>query len=229
MPAHSHRRVLLRVDVPATAAIGTHTLAVVFRSRQIKSDGNLRYQPAVASLMAAGVRNPDGSGLVLRGQAVTRSVSVQWISLRDVWSSSDHLGAIEDWLFHPTVVAHVQVRNTGNTFFNIIRGDTTFSTKFAAGSSGTSVAAPTYTILPNSVRTLARGDAQTRIYYNDSTHLPVTSTPFLIIPWHLIIVVVVLISMVVAWRVVRRRRHGGGRRSGKVAAPSPWISPGSGI
>ena len=68
MPAHSHRRVLLRVDVPATAAIGTHTLAVVFRSRQIKSDGNLRYQPAVASLMAAGVQNPDGSGLVLRGR-----------------------------------------------------------------------------------------------------------------------------------------------------------------
>ncbi|HEV8154537.1 MAG TPA: hypothetical protein VGP67_03325 [Gaiellales bacterium] len=239
MPAHSHRRVVLRVDVPATVAIGTHTLAVVFRSRQIKSDGNLRYQPAVASLMAAGVRNPDGSGLVLRGQAVTRSVSVQWISLRDVWSSSDHLGAIGDWLFHPTVVAHVQVRNTGNTFFNIIRGDTTFSTKFAAGSSGTSVAAPTYTILPNSVRTLdmpwkgapflARGDAQTRIYYNDSTHLPVTSTPFLIIPWHLIIVVVVLISMIVAWRVARRRGHGGGRKSGKVAAPSPWISSGSGI
>jgi hypothetical protein len=70
-----------------------------------------------------------------------------------VWSSSDHLGAIGDWLFHPTVVAHVQVRNTGNTFFN----------------------------------------------------------------------------MVVAWRVVRRRRRGGGRRSGKVAAPSPWMSSGSGI
>jgi hypothetical protein len=176
---------------------------------------------------------------VLRGQAVTRSVSVQWISLRDVWSSSDHLGAVEDWLFHPTVVAHVQVRNTGNTFFNIIKGNTTFSTRFAAGSSGTSVAAPTYTILPNSVRTLdmpwkgapfmARGDAQTRIYYNDSTHLPVTSTPFLIIPWHLITVVAVLLGMVVAWRVVRRRRHGGGRRSGKVSAPSPWVSSGSGI
>ena len=42
---------LLRVDVPATAAIGTHTLAVVFRSRQIKSDGNLRYQPAVPHLI----------------------------------------------------------------------------------------------------------------------------------------------------------------------------------
>ena len=239
MPAHSHRRVLLRVDVPATAAIGTHTLAVVFRSRQIKSDGNLRYQPAVASLMAAGVRNPDGTGLVLRGQAVTKSVSVRWISLRDVWSSSDHLGAIGDWLFHPTVVAHVQVRNTGNTFFNIIRGDTRFGTKFAAGSSGTSVAAPTYTILPNSVRTLdmpwkgapslAKGDAQTRIYYNDSTHLPVSSAPFLIIPWHLIMVVVVLMSMIVMWRVVRRRRRGGGRRSGKAAAPSPWMSSGSGI
>ncbi|HEX5196884.1 MAG TPA: hypothetical protein VFW26_06735 [Gaiellales bacterium] len=26
----------------------------------------------------------------------------------------------------------MQVRNTGNTFFNIIKGDTTFSTKFAA-------------------------------------------------------------------------------------------------
>jgi hypothetical protein len=137
------------------------------------------------------------------------------------------------------VVAHVQVRNTGNTFFNIIKGDTTFSTKFAAGSQGTSVAAPTYTILPNSVRTLdmpwkgapflARGDAQTRIYYNDSAHLPVTSTPFLIIPWHLIIVVAVLMSMIVSWRVVRRRRHGGGRRSGKAAAPSPWASSGSGI
>jgi len=239
MPAHSHRQVLLRVDVPATAAIGTHTLAVVFRSRQVKSDGNLRYQPAVASLMAAGVQNPDGTGLVLRGQAVTRSVSVQWISLRNVWSASDHLGAIGDWLFHPTVVAHVQVRNTGNTFFNIIKGDTTFTTKFAAGSRGTTVAAPTYTILPNSVRTLdmpwkgapflARGDAETRIYYNDSTHLPVTSTPFLIIPWHLIIVVLVLMSMIISWRVVRRRRHGGGRRSGKAAAPSPWASSGSGI
>src|SRR6478672_9621884 len=100
MPAHSHRQVLLRVDVPATAAIGTHTLAVVFRSRQVKSDGNLRYQPAVASLMAAGVQNADGSGLVLRGQAVTRSVSVQWISLRNVWSASDNIGEIGDWLNH---------------------------------------------------------------------------------------------------------------------------------
>src|SRR6478736_5993828 len=110
MTAHSHRQVQLRVDVPATAAIGTHTLAVVFRSRQVKSDGNLRYQPAVASLMAAGVQHPDGTGLVLRGQAVTKSVSVRWISLRDVWSSSDHLGAIGDWLFHPRVVARVEVR-----------------------------------------------------------------------------------------------------------------------
>jgi hypothetical protein len=76
---------------------------------------------------------------------------------------------------------------------------------------------------------MARGDAQTRIYYNDSTHLPVTSTPFLIIPWHLIIVVVVLMSMLVMWRVVRRRRRGGERRSGKVTAPSPWMSSGSGI
>lgn len=65
--------------------------------------------------------------------------------------------------------------------------------------------------------------------YNDSTHLPVTSTPFLIIPWHLIIVVLVLMSMIISWRVVRRRRHGGGRRSAKATAPSPWASSGSGI
>jgi hypothetical protein len=131
MPAHSHRQVLLRVDVPATAAIGTHTLAVVFRSRQVKSDGNLRYQPAVASLMAAGVQNLDGTGLVLRGQAVTRSVSVQWISLRNVWSASDHLVRSVTGCSIPRWSRTLQVRNTGSTFFNIIKGDTAFTTKFA--------------------------------------------------------------------------------------------------
>src|SRR5437588_179945 len=85
----------------------------------IYNKGNVEYRPAVASLMAAGVENRDGTGLVLRGQVLTRSVSVHWISLKDVWHSSDKLGAAMDWLVHPTVTADVEVRNTGNTFFNI--------------------------------------------------------------------------------------------------------------
>src|SRR4051795_9098288 len=71
MPAHSHRRVVLTVNVPHDAAIGTHTLAVLFRSRQVSSSGNVQYRPAVASLLAAGVENADGTGLVLRGHVVT--------------------------------------------------------------------------------------------------------------------------------------------------------------
>jgi len=238
MPAHSHGRVVLTVDVPHDAAIGTHTLAVLFRSRQVKASGNVQYRPAVASLMAAGVENADGTGLVLRGQVVTRSVAVHWISLKDVWHSSDKVGAAIDWLAHPTVTANVEVRNTGNTFFNIIKGGTDFTTTFAAGSRGYHVAAPTYTILPNSVRTLtmtwghapllAKGTAETRIYYNTSSHLPVETTPFMIIPWHLIIVVSVLLAVVVLVWGRRRARRGGGRRR-KASAPSPWLSPGAGV
>ena len=52
MPGHGHRQVQLSMTVPRDAAIGTHTLAIVFRSRELKSDGNVKYQPAVASLMA---------------------------------------------------------------------------------------------------------------------------------------------------------------------------------
>jgi hypothetical protein len=241
MPAHSHRRVLLTVDVPHDAAIGTHTLAVVFRSREVKSNGNVQYRPAVASLMAAGVENADGTGLVLRGQVVTRSVAVHWISLKDVWHSSDKVGAAVDWLVHPTVTANVEVRNTGNTFFNIIKGGTDFTTTFAAGDRTHRVAAPTYTILPNSVRTLtmswdhaplfARGSAETRIYYNATSHLPVETTPFMIIPWHLIIVVSLVLAVLVLWAVRRRARRGGGRRMRrqKASAPSPWLSPGAGV
>ncbi len=238
MAGHSHRRVMLTVNVPGDAAIGTHTLAVVFRSRQVKSNGNVEYRPAVASLMAAGVENPDGTGLVLRGQVVTRSVSVHWISLKDVWHASDKVGAAVDWLVHPTVTANVEVRNTGNTFFNIIKGGTDFTTTFAAGDRSREVAAPTYTILPNSVRTLtmtwsgapllARGSAQTRIYYNTTSHLPVESTPFMIIPWHLIIVLAVVFAIVLLWAVRRRARRGGGRRR-RASAPSPWLSPGAGV
>jgi hypothetical protein len=240
MRGHSHRQVTLTVNVPSDAAIGTHTLAVVFRSRDVKASGNVRYQPAVASLMAAGVENRDGTGLVLRGRVVTRSVDVSWIGLHGVWNSSDRLGAAVDWLIHPTVTAHVEVRNTGNTFFNIIKGGTDFTTSFAAGSRGDSVTAPTYTILPNSVRTLtrtwkhaplfAKGSAETRIYYNDSSHLPVVATPFMIIPWHLIIVVAVLLGMVVAWRARRRHRScRSRRRRQESSAPSPWLAPGSGV
>jgi hypothetical protein len=240
MPAQSHRRVVLTVNVPSDAAIGTHTLAVVFRSRQVKSEGNIQYRPAVASLMAAGVENRDGTGLVLRGQVLTRSVSVHWISLGDVWHSSDKIGAAVDWLVHPTVTANVEVRNTGNTFFNIIKGGTDFTTTFAAGDRSHQVAAPTYTILPNSVRTLtmtwdhapflAKGSAETRIYYNKTSHLPVETSPFVIIPWHLIIVLGFLFGIVALLMLRRRVKRGGGRRRKQVSsAPSPWLSPGAGV
>jgi hypothetical protein len=239
VPAHTRREVRLQLDVPQTAAIGTHTLAVVFRSHQTNTDGTVEYRPAVASLMAAGVQNPDGSGLVLRGRAVTRSVDVSWISLHDVWYASDHTGALMDWLFHPTVTANIEVQNTGNTFFNIIKGGTAFTTKFAMGDRGQLVPAPTYTILPDSVRTvkmswtgapvLARGSAATRIYYNDTAYLPVQTASYTIIPWHLITVVGVVVALLVLWRVVRRRRRHGRRRSGTVSAPSPWMSQGTGM
>ena len=231
MAPHGHGQVHLTVRVPNDAALGTHTLAVVFRSRQVRTDGNVRYRPAVASLMAAGIENRDGTGLLLRGAVITRSVDVSWPSLHSIWSSSDHVAAAIDWLIHPNVIAHVEVRNTGNTFFNIIKGGTDFSTDFALGARSGHATAPTYTILPNSVRTLtmrwtgppafAKGSAETRIYYNDRAHLPVATTPFMIIPWHLIIVVGVLLAMIVVWRIVRRR----GRRPRRegVAAPSPWL------
>jgi hypothetical protein len=239
LPGHSHQQVQLSMTVPRDAAIGTHTLAVVFRSRQLKSDGNVRYQPAVASLMAAGVENADGTGLVLKGDVVTRSVDVNWISLHDVWSANDHVGAAVDWLIHPTVTAHVEIRNEGNAFFNVIKGGTAFSTTMALGGSGGRVAAPTYTILPDSVRTVdmtwknaplfARGNAETRIYYNDSAHLPLGVTPFTIIPWHLVTLVGVLLALFVLWRIVRRRPHRGRRVRATSSAPSPWMSPGTGV
>ncbi len=239
MPGHSHKQVQLSVTVPRDAAIGTHTLAIVFRSRELKSDGNVKYQPAVASLMAAGIENPDGTGLVLKGDVVTRSVDVNWISLHDVWAANDHVGAAVDWLIHPTVTAHVEIRNEGNTFFNVIKGGTAFTTTMALGGSGGRVAAPTYTILPDSVRTFdmtwkdaplfGRGNAETRIYYNDSAHLPVGVTPFTIIPWHLITVVGVVLALFVLWRIVRRRRHPGRRVRTTSSAPSPWMAPGTGV
>jgi hypothetical protein len=239
LAAHSHRQVRLTVSVPRDAAIGTHTLAVIFRSRQARSDGNVKYQPAVASLMAATVENADGTGLVLKGSAITRSVDVNWLSLHDVATANDHLGAAIDWLIHPSVTAHLEIRNEGNTFFNVIKGGTAFTTRVSLGGGGGRVAAPTYTILPDSVRTVdmtwknaplfARGSAETRIYYNDSAHLSPTVTPFMIIPWHLITVAGVLLAFLVLWRMVRRRRHGAGRARSTASASSPWLSPGTGI
>jgi hypothetical protein len=240
LPGHSHQQVQLSMTVPRDAAIGTHTLAIVFRSREVKSDGNVKYRPAVASLMAAAVENADGTGLVLKGDAITRSVDVNWISLHDVWTANDHVGAAVDWLIHPSVTAHVEIRNEGNTFFNVIKGGTAFTTSASLGGSGGRVAAPTYTILPDSVRTVdmtwkdaplfARGSAETRIYYNDAAHLPVVVTPFTIIPWHLITVGGVLLALFLLWRIVRRRRHGGRRRVRSTStATSPWLSPGTGV
>src|SRR5262249_41248397 len=50
IPGHSERTLGLTIVVPKDAPLGTHTLAVVFRSRTIQtSSGGLRYQPAVAS------------------------------------------------------------------------------------------------------------------------------------------------------------------------------------
>jgi hypothetical protein len=71
----------------------------------------------------------------------------------------------------------------------------------------------------------AKGSAHTRIYYNDRAYLPVATTPFMIIPWHLIIVVGLLLAMVILWRIVRRRRR---PRRERVAAPSPWLSASDG-
>ena len=75
----------------------------------------------------------------------------------------------------------------------------------------------------------ARGNAETRIYYNDSAYLPVGVTPFMIIPWHLITVVGALLALFVLWRIVRRRRHGGRRVRVTSTAPSPWMAPGTGV
>jgi hypothetical protein len=239
LAGHSHRQVQLSMTVPRDAAIGTHTLAIVFRSRELKSDGNVKYQHAVASLLAAGVENADGTGLVLKGDVVTRSVDVNWISLHDVWSANDHVAAAVDWLIHPTVTAHVEIRNEGNTFFNVIKGGTAFTTTMALGGSGERVAAPTYTILPDSVRTVdmtwkdaplfARANAETRIYYNDAAHLPLGVTPFTIIPWHLIMIVGAPLALFVLWRIVRRRPHRGRRVRAASSSSSPWMSPGTGV
>ena len=117
----------------------------------------------------------------MKGAAKIASVDVSWLSLSDVIHSSDKLGAIGDWLFRPTVTAHVEVQNQGNTFFNILHGGTTFATNFGLPSGGKTIKAPTYTILPDSTRTIdaswtpgpvvASGTADVKLYYNDTSAL----------------------------------------------------------
>ena len=233
VPPNSRFRVALTIRVPKDAALGTHTLAVIFRSRDVstKPGSNVKYRPAVASLLAAGVANPDGSGLVLKGAAKIASVDVSWLSLSDVIHSPDKLGALGDWLFRPTVTAHVEVQNEGNTFFNILRGGTTFDTTFGVPSGGATVKAPTYTILPDSTRTIdaswtpgpvvGSGTTDVKLYYNDTSALTAPQAKFVVVPWHLILTILVLFLLLFGTRMLRRSRR---RRKVTAPAESPWIT-----
>src|SRR4029078_7535514 len=71
VPANARFRVTLTIHVPKDAALGTHTLAVIFRSRDIstKPGSNVKYRPAVASLLAAGVDHPAGRRQGTKGNA----------------------------------------------------------------------------------------------------------------------------------------------------------------
>ncbi|HUZ84613.1 MAG TPA: hypothetical protein VMU66_07955 [Gaiellales bacterium] len=226
IPAHGERAVSLVIRVPRTAALGTHTLAVVFRSRVVSTAASgVRYRSAVASLMAAGVASADGAGLVMRGQAVLRSVSVSWPSLLSVRSPGDLWNA----LFHPTVAVQVGVENTGNTFFNVLRRSiVTFAPGgVSLGGSSAAVAAPSYTILPKSIRWIDAGwsnapfvgtaTVETRLYYNHTSALALTSPATVtIIPWNLLIVAGALLPALLSWagaRSIRRRRRSGGRQT----------------
>ena len=229
VPANARFRVTLTIHVPKDAALGTHALAVIFRSRDIstKPGSNVKYRPAVASLLAAGVANPDGSGLVMKGAAKIASVDVSWLSLSDVIDLSDKLGAIGDWLFRPTVTAHVEVQNQGNTFFNILHGGTTFATTLdcpAGDDQGADLHDP-----PDSTRTIdaswtpgpvvASGTADVKLYYRHQ-RADGTAGEVRLVPWHLILTVVTVLLLLVGARMLRRQR-----RRRKVSAPveSPWI------
>jgi hypothetical protein len=238
VPANTRFRVTLTIKVPKDAALGTHTLAVIFRSRDVhtKPGTNVKYQPAVASLLAAGVTNPDGSGLVMKGAAKVASVDVNWLSLSEVVHSSDKLGALGDWLFRPSVTAHVEVQNQGNTFFNVLRGGTTFSTSFAVPGGGAFVKAPTYTILPDSTRTIdatwpsgpfvASGSADVKLYYNDTSALTASPASYVIVPWHLVLTVLAIVLLLFGGRMLRRSRR---RRKVTAPAESPWITTKAGV
>jgi hypothetical protein len=215
VPAHSSRALDVTVKVPKGVAPGTHTLAVVFRSRATTtSSSGVKYQPAVASLLAAGVTAADGSGLVFKAVAVPQSVDVHWKSLTSVRSPSD----LWDALFNPTVTAQVAVINRGNTFFNVLHGTTSFSSGLALGGSSSDVKAPHYTILPGSVRYIQAAwsgapfigmtHLQTHLFYNDTSALSFSSPKnVLIIPWNLLIVLALLVMVVLVSRLVWARRR----------------------
>ncbi len=214
VPAHSSRALGVTIKVPRNIPPGTHTLAVIFRSRTLSTGAGVRYRPAVASLMAAGVTTAGGGGLVFRGAAVVRSVDVHWKSLSSVRSPSD----LWDALFHPTVTAQVAVINHGNTFFNILKGSTTFSSGLAVGGSGTDVKAPHYTILPGTVRYVEAAwsdppfigwtHLQTHLFYNDSSALSFDSPAnVVIIPWNLLVLLGWAAVVVAVLWVVRARRR----------------------
>ena len=205
----------MTVKVPAGIPPGTHTLAVIFRSRTAGTGSSgVRYQPAVASLLAAGVTAADGSGLVMRGAALVQSVDVHWKSLSSVRSPGD----LWDALFNPTVTAQVAVVNRGNTFFNILHGSTSFASGWAVGGSGSEVAAPRYTILPGSVRDIEAvwtnppfigwTHPQTHLFYNDTAALSFNSPKnVLIVPWNLPALLAWVVGLMVVWRLVRRARR----------------------
>jgi hypothetical protein len=123
------------------------------------------------------------------------------------------------------------VQNQGNTFFNILRGGTTFDTTFGVPGGGATVKAPTYTILPDSTRTIdaswtpgpvvGSGTADVKLYYNDTSALTAPQAKFVVVPWHLILTVLTLFLLLFGMRMMRRSR-----RRRKVSAPveSPWIT-----
>ena len=214
VPAGGYRNVVATIRVPQSIPPGTHTLAVLFRSHTITSAAGLRYQSAVASLMAAGVTDANGGGLVLKAGVIAKSTSVQWKSLLSVRSPSGLIHA----LFKPTMTTNIAVVNSGNTFFNILHGAVTYKKGLSLGGSDTTIKAPHYTILPGSTRLITTAwtsapflgwsTVQTGFYYNPTTALSLTSPDrVLIIPWNLLFVVTVVTALVVVWRLMRARRR----------------------
>ncbi len=211
---HAYGALDVTVKVPQGIPPGTHTLAVIFRSRTLSTSGGVKFQPAVASLLAAGVTKSDGTGLIFKGAAIPQSVNVHWKSLTSVRSPGD----LWDALFNPTVTAQVAVVNHGNEFFNVLHGTTSFTSGLSLGGSSSDVKAPHYTILPGSVRYIEAAwsgapfigmtHLQTHLFYNDTTALSFSSPKnVLIIPWNLLIVLGVVLLAVVAWRLVLVRRR----------------------
>ena len=212
IPAGQMRTLHLTITVPRTATRGTHTLAILFKSQPITSaSGGLKYQPAVASLLAAAVTSSSGGGLVLRGSLTATDVQVHSLPLWDVRSVSD----LVDSLFRPTVTAVLQVHNSGNTFFNILHSTLSFTPGTSLGGSSQKLPLPHYTILPGSVRDIdvswahapfaGQANMQASVFYNPTSAFslpgPVGIT---IVPWNLLLLIACLLGLAIVWRVSRR-------------------------